>query len=228
MKQEPFPGTLERVKGKYYMTDEQEEWIRKWYPELKNEKLIRLTGMTHSTLHRFARQFGLTKTEKALKRIWKQSAKKIKRKCEKNGYYDSMRGKRPSEACYKAYQEYLHSDRYLHPLKIQKKRNPRKYREAMKRKSEERKALIRREKARVIYGLPMKTKMYRMVTIKPYTKRQTAHRHSALKRGYILMIECHEGSGERWNIYYDQDTQRAPIFERNCIKDGFKFLEYTE
>ena len=225
---EPFPGRVRKLRGRYVLTDEQEEWMKEWFPQLQNAKVMRLTGMTHSTMHRFARQLGLTKTEKTLKRIWRASARKIKRKCESNGYYASMRGKRPSDACYKAYQEYLHSDRYLHPLKIQKKRNPRKYREAMKRKSEERKALIRREKARVIYGLPQKTNLKRPVTLKPYTRRQTGHRHSALKHGYILMVECHEGSGERWNIYYDKDTKRRPIFEANCIADGFKFLELTE
>ena len=61
-----------------------------------------------------------------------------------------------------------------------------------------------------------------------YTKRQTSHRYNALKRGYIIMQDCSEHGGERYNIYYDNDTERAPIFERNLINDGFKLLKWHE
>ena len=62
----------------------------------------------------------------------------------------------------------------------------------------------------------------------PYTRRQTAHRYNALKRGYIIMEDCSEQGGERYNIYYDSDTQRTPIFERNLLKDGFHIKEWTD
>ena len=225
----PYPNKKPAHAGNRYELDaEQLEWFMMWFPKTENAKVARAMGVSMSTMHRLARLYGLKKSKSGLHQIMRRQAKVANRTKERNGYYASLRGRKPSEACRRDYQEYLKSDRYKHPLHILKERNPWKYVMRLKAVSAHRKALIRREKARVIYGLPMKTKMYRMVTIKPYTKRQTAHRHSALKRGYILMIECHEGSGERWNIYYDQDTQRAPIFERNCIKDGFKFLEYTE
>ena len=225
---EPFPGKVRKVKNKYVMTDEQEAWMKEWYPRLKNEKIMRMTGLTFSTMHRFARLYGLTKTEQTLKRIWRASGRKVKRTCEKNGYYASLRGKRPSEACLAAFQEYLHSDRYVNPLRRMREQSPKKYRESMKKRSESRRALIKKEKARILYGLPQKTRLKNPVTLVPYTRRQVGHRHAALKRGYILMVECHEGSGERWNIYYDADTKRGEKFERNCMEDGFRFLEYTE
>jgi hypothetical protein len=40
------------------------------------------------------------------------------------------------------------------------------------------------------------------------------------------MEDCSEQSGERYNIYYDDLTDRAPIFERNLIKDGFNLMKY--
>ena len=55
---------------------------------------------------------------------------------------------------------------------------------------------------------------------------QTAHMYNALKRGYIIMEDCSEQGGERYNIYYDGQTERAPIFERNLINDGFSVREY--
>jgi hypothetical protein len=61
-----------------------------------------------------------------------------------------------------------------------------------------------------------------------YTKSQTSHRYNALRRGYILMTDCSEQGGERYNIYYDKDTERAEIFERNLIADGFHIKEWKE
>ncbi|MDO4185147.1 MAG: ParB N-terminal domain-containing protein [Bacteroidales bacterium] len=34
--------------------------------------------------------------------------------------------------------------------------------------------------------------------------------------------------GERYNIYYDDQTERAPIFEKNLLKDGFHLLRWSE
>lgn len=53
-----FPGTLERnPKGfhEYILTDEQREWLCHYYPIIENPRLMKASGMSHSTLHRFAR-----------------------------------------------------------------------------------------------------------------------------------------------------------------------------
>jgi hypothetical protein len=61
-----------------------------------------------------------------------------------------------------------------------------------------------------------------------YTRRQVGHRYHALKRGYFVMEDCSEQSGERYNIYYDNNTQRSQRFERNLEKDGFHVKEWRE
>jgi hypothetical protein len=247
MKIDPFPGVLtaqmvdrpfttklgkagcQRVKA-WVLTDEQREWLCKWFPEEENSRLMKASGMSHSTLHRFAREFGLTKSEKGIKRIKKRQAAHIKRLCEKNGYYDSLRGKQLSEACRKAtaqmWQE-IRDGKREHPARIMKRTNPRKYREWMKRKSQERKETIRKEKLRVVYGLERKTRLKCIVLCK-YTRRQANHRYNALRRGYIVMEDCSEQGGERYNIYYDSDTERAPRFEKNLLKDGFKIIQWND
>jgi hypothetical protein len=93
----------------------------------------------------------------------------------------------------------------------------------MERKSQERKETIRKETRRVLYGMERKTRL-KMIVLCPYTRRQVAHRYNALQRGYILMADCSEHGGERYNIYYDDDTERTPIFEKNLLDDGFKLL----
>ena len=224
----PFPGQLTKYNGKYVLDHYQEEWLKRWYPTVENSRLMKASGMTHGTLHRFARQYELTKSKRGMRAIMSRHGQALKDKLEKNGYYDSLRGKAPSEACLKAYREYLKSDRYVHPLHIMKKRNPRKYAKWAKERSENRKALIRREKARLVYGLPPKSKLVRQVVLKPYTRSQTSRRYYALKHGYILMTDCYEGSGYRWKIFYDADTIRRPVFEANSIREGFTFEEYKE
>jgi hypothetical protein len=247
MKIEPFPGVLtaqtverpfvtktgkagcQRVKA-WVLTDEQRAWLCKWFPEEENSRLMKASGMSHSTLHRFAREFGLTKSPKGIKRIKKRQAAHIKKVCERNGYYDSIRGKQPSEACRQATAQMwqdIRDGKREHPARIMKRKNPRKYRKWMERKSIERKETIRKEIRRVVYGLERKTRL-KCIVMCPYTKRQTSHRYNALKRGYIVMQDCSEQGGERYNIYFDQDTERSPIFENNLLKDGFHLLRWSE
>ena len=242
---DPFPGVLtaqfvdrpfttktgragcQHVKA-YVLTDEQREWLCRWFPEEENSRLMKVSGMSHSTLHRFAHEFGLSKSPKGIKRIKKRQAAHVKRVCEKNGYYDSLRGRQPSEACRQAtarmWQE-IRDGKREHPAHIMRRENPRKYRRWMQRKSQERREIIRKEKRRVLYGLERKTRLKCIVMCK-YTRSQTAHRHNALRRGYFVMEDCSEQSGERYNIYYDHDTERSPIFERNLLKDGFHLKEW--
>ena len=245
MKIDPFPGVLtaqfvdrpfttktgkagcQRIRT-IVLSDEQRAWLCKWFPEEENSRLIAASGMSHSTLHRFARELGLTKSPKGIKRIKKRQAAHIKRVCEKNGWYDSLRGKPVSDACRKAtakmWQE-IREGKREHPARIMKRKNPRKYRQWMQRKSDERKETIRKETRRMLYGLQRQTHL-KCVVLNKYTKRQISHRYFALKRGYILMADCSEQSGERYNIYYDDQTKRTPIFEKNLIADGFNLLPY--
>ena len=235
MKIDPFPGTLTKQPLRhnsmgYVLTDEQRAWLCKWFPEEENSRLMKASGMSHSTLHRFARELGLTKSRKGMKRIKKRQAAHIKRLCEKNGYYDSIRGKQPSEACRKAtakmWQE-VRDGKREHPARIMKRTNPRKYRKWMERRSEARKETIRKETRRVLYGMERKTQL-KCIVMCPYTSSQTSHRYNALKRGYIVMEDCTEQGGERYNIYYDEQTERTELFERNLIKDGFNVLQWKD
>ena len=247
MKIDPFPGVLtkqmvdrpfttklgnqgcQRVKA-WVLTDEQRAWFCKWFPEEENSRLMKLSGMSHSTLHRFAREFGLTKSAKGIKRIKKRQAAHIKKVCERNGYYDSLRGRQPSEACRQATAQMwqdIRDGKREHPARVLKRTNPRKYRRWMQRKSEERRETIRKETRRMIYGLPRPPRL-RCVVMCRYTKRQVSHRYNALRRGYILLQDCSDAGGERYNIYYDDQTQRTDIFERNLIKDGFHLAPWSE
>ena len=226
-----FPGKLERNPTgfhEYILTPEQREWLCHYFPIVENTRLMKASGMSHSTLHRFARDLHLTKSEKGIRAIKRRQAAHIRRVCERSGYYDKLRGRAPSEATRAAtarmWQE-IREGKREHPTHIMKRTNPRRYQQWMQRKSEERKQSIRMERMRMKWGLPRKTRL-KSVVMQPYRRSQVAHRFNAQRRGYILADTCEEGSGHRYTIYYDNNTPRSEAFERNCIKDGFRIVEW--
>lgn len=244
---EPFPGKIQKCdvtvrrksktgkecsytfKDKFVLTSEQKKWLSRWFPEVENKRLSAVMCISEATLHRLAREQKLTKSEKGMRGIKKRQAAHIKRKCEKNGYYDSMRGKPVSVACMDGLRKYyddLKNKKRIHPLKILKRQHPFKYRNMMRKKSEERTELIRKEKFRQEHYLKRHTKLRIILT--PYRRSQVCRRYNALKRGYIVMDDTSEQGGERYNIYYDDDTIRSEKFENNLIKDGFRVKPYKE
>lgn len=226
MDMDKFPGTLNRVRpyGRIVLTPEQEEWLKAWYPTIENVRLMKVSGMSHSTLHRYARQLHIVKSEKGLKGIMQRQAKRAKRINEENGWYDSLRGRAPSPQCQAGYQEYIHSDRYKHPMTLMKEQHPKKYKQLLEKRSKHRKELIRKEKLRIMRGLPQKTKLTTPLVMCRYTRSQIWRRYNALRRGYFLSTDKSEAGGERYLIFYDDDTRRAKQFEKNCIADGFTFV----
>ena len=118
MKINPFPGEITKQvvqrpylrQGKQLvqkvpkivLTAEQEDWLRTYFPLIENKRLMKLSGLKDSSLHRFAREFGLKKSEEGMHAIKKRQAAHIKRLCQKNGYYESMRGRPAPEEFLKA------------------------------------------------------------------------------------------------------------------------------
>lgn len=219
----PFPGTLDRsgIGGKIMLTDEQLAWMTQYFPKIENSRLMEASGLTHSTLHRIARSYHLTKSVSGLRAIKRRQAKHIKQVCEANGYYDSLRGKPVSEACREGTRRLWASG--FHPTKNMSKRR---YQQYIQRKSESRKELWRQERFRQQYGLARQTNL-QMPEVN-FTKRQICHRYNAQQRGYII-TECsrRQDSPYRFVIFYDDDTERSEKFERNLIKDGFEPREWT-
>lgn len=216
----PFPGPRPQSHAgrKTMLTSEQQDWLRKWFPVVECRRLMKATGMTYYAIHHFAQVEGLTKSEDGLHTIMKRVACKANKTKESNGYFESIRGKRPHEnaieATRKRWKEGFHPYRQL---------SKRAYNKCMQRKSEAQKETIRRERRRDIYGLERKTALH--LPMSPYTKSQLAHRYYALRHGYLLSTDITEGHGERYVIYYDEQTDRRAVFERNAEKNGFTFKQ---
>lgn len=226
-----FPSPIGIMKGyghKMFLNDEQKEWLKKAYPVNENKRIAKAMGIGISRLRDFARELGLEKSEEGKKIILRRSRIAAAKTNEKNGCYDRKRGHPVSEAtmagCRRRWEEERMGLRE-NPQKRIKREEPEKYRVWVEKRSHERKESIRKEKMRMMYGLERKTKLKPVVLV-PYSKSQIHHRSNALKRGYVLDVECSEGSESRYVIYYDEDTKRNARFENNCIADGFKIMPW--
>lgn len=201
----------------YYLEGELKERFCKLFPKNSNRRMMTWFGIGFSTLQRFKRELGL---EKDMKAIRKQQAKDTKRICERNGYYASLRGKSPSDACIEARHRLRASG--FHPLKQLKATNPRKYKRLMRKKSEQRKELWRKERLRAFYGLERQTNL--RIPTNPMSRRATAHKYAMIKCcNYFAdpLVDPHI-------ICYDSETQRSARREATAAKYGFKVVEADE
>ena len=201
----------------YYLEGELKERFCKLFPKNSNRRMMTWFGIGFSTLQRFRRELGL---EKDMKAIRKQQAKDAKKICERNGYYESLRGKAPSEACMEAARQ-LRAEGF-HPIKQLKANNPRKYKRLMRKKSEQRKELWRKERLRAFYGLERQTNL--RIPSSPLSHSASSHKHA--------MIKCcnyfADPLGDPRVICYDSDTQRSARREATAAKHGLKVVEADE
>ena len=201
----------------YYLEGVLKERFCQLFPKNSNRRMMAWFGISFSTLQRFKREFGL---EKDMKAIRKQQAKDIKKICEKNGYYASIRGKAPSEACMEASRQLRASG--FHPIKQLKANNPRKYKRLMRKKSEQRKELWRKERLRAFYGLERKTNL--RIPASPLSHSASANKHAMIKACNYFA----DPLGDPHIICYDSETQRSARREATAAKHGLKVVEADE
>lgn len=224
----PFPGSVETSNNtrRKVLNDEQLEWLRHWFPVTENCRLSKVMRISEQKLRDFAVENGLKKTAAGMRAIKMRQTKAMVKTNNRNGCYDRKRGHPVSEATragnrkrWEEYRQGLRESTYETLLR----RDPKKYQAVKEKRSQNRRKLIEKEKRRILYGLERKTNI-KVVVMKPYTRSQSHHRYSALKRGYLLDEDCREGQPGRYVIYYDDETERSEKFEQNCIKDGLTFM----
>lgn len=201
----------------YYLEGELKERFCKLFPKNTNRRMMIWFGISFSTLQRFKREFGL---EKDMQAVRKQQAKDTKRICEKNGYYASLRGKAPSEACLEATRQLRASG--FHPMKQLKANNPRKYKRLMRKRSEQRKELYRKEQLRAFYGLERQTNL--RIPAAPLSHSASSHKHAMIKSCNYFA----DPLGDPHIICYDSETQRSAQREATAAKYGLKVVEADE
>ena len=201
----------------YYIEGELKERFCKLFPKNSNRRMMAWFGLSFSTMQRFKREFGL---EKDMQAIRKQQAKDITRICEKNGYYASLRGKKPSDASIEATRRLRSSG--FHPIKQLKANNPRKYKRMLRKRSEQRKELFRKERLRAFYGLERKTHL--RIPSNPMSRKAIAHKYAMIK----VCNYFADPLGDPHIICYDSETHRSAQREATAVKHGLKVVEADE
>ena len=207
-RREPKSGAME-----YVLEDENRERFIKLFPVHSTRRIMQWFGISFSTCQRFKRRLGLQKDMKAIR---KEHARDTKRICEANGWYDSLRGKAPSEAAIEATRRMRASG--FNPIKEFAKKHPAKYRNLVKKRAEGRKELIRKEHLREKYGLRRQTKL--RLTLQPLS-------HKASGQKYAMIVSCNyfaDSEHPSW-VCYDSETRRSPKRESTAMKHGLRIIE---
>lgn len=200
----------------YVLEGELRELFIKNFPIHSNRRIMQWFGLSHSTTQRFARGLGL---KKDMARIRKELVRDIKRTCEKNGYYDSLRGRgMPENALIglrKLYEEGFSAISRL------KEKSPRKYKKYLEKMSESHKDMWRKERLRAKYGLERKTKLN--IPFHPMTHRQSSQKHLMIKK-YNYFAD----PDDPHNVCYDSQTRRSERSEQTAIRHGLRIVEGGE
>lgn len=197
----------------YVLEGELKEKFIKLFPKNSNRRMMEWFGISHSTLRRLKTELGLKKDMKAIRHQLAMDTKKI---CEKNGYYDSLRGKPLSGACQEGHRRLRASGFY--PMKVLKEKHPRRYKNVLRRRAEDRKELIRKERLREEYGLKRKTKLN--LSQRPITSSAASFKYMLIhKRNYFAV------PGHTWWIAYDSETNRSERSEATARRHGFEIIE---
>lgn len=197
----------------YVLEGELKKKFIKLFPKNSNRRMMEWFGISFSTLQRFKNEFGLKKDMKAIRR---QQIMDVKKTCEENGYYDSLRGKPVSEAC-KEGSRRLRASGFC-PMRALKKKNPRRFKAVIRRRAEARKELWRKERLREEYGLERKTKL--RLSQRPITSSAASFKFLMIhKRNYFAV------PGHTWWIAYDSETDRSERSEATARRHGFEIIE---
>ena len=200
----------------YVLEGELRELFIENFPIHSNRRIMQWFGLSHSTTQRFARGLGL---KKDMTRIRKELVRDIKRTCEKNGYYDSLRGRgMPENALIGLRKLYEGGFSAISRLK---EKSPRKYKKYREKMSESHKDMWRKERLRAKYGLERKTKLN--IPFHPMTHKQSSCKHFMIKK-YNYFAD----PDDRHAVCYDSQTRRSERSERTAIRHGLRIVEGGE
>lgn len=202
--------------GGHSLSDEDIEWIIKHYKHTKNAEIMARFNIGESTLHRYARKYGLKKSKAFMKKAQRENAEKGYDVCLDNGVYEQNASYLSNQ-----WEEWKKLPREQWPgrkVGVKPQHQPgvnhRRYNKRIKEGYEKRRQTIRRERARLLYGLEQKTSLK---LTKIMTHKMSAHKHAMIKQCNYFPDEEHP----TW-IFYDNETNRSVLREAHAVKLGLK------
>lgn len=189
---------------KIILTPTQERWLVRHFKHTKNDEIRSRLGLSHSTLHRFARELGLTKSRQFMKKCQTATTQAAWVANRRKGWPPKGYIIPRSREC--GFQKGVTSLERL---------GSKREAERIRKAAESRRATVRKERLRIRWGLEKKTKL-KLVT----NKTKIYYRYALKKRGYDIT----RGSSV---AYVSPETRRSLKVEVNARKYGIQIIELS-
>lgn len=192
--------------NKIILSEKEEKYLKMHYKHTKNSEIAQKLGISETSLHRFARMYGLTKS------------KQFMAKCNKEGSIKARIVNKANNWPPKGYRIPNSDKGYFkngetNLKRLGKKRNDERIRKAVASRAK----TFKTERGRAYFGLPQQTKL-------KVIRRPRGYYHInwylGTKCGYILDRIKHIA-------YYSEATKRARILEKKGCK-YYRFLPAVE
>lgn len=187
---------------KIILSPRQEQWLIRHFKHTKNDELASRLGISQSTLHRFARELGLKKSRQFTKKCQENTTRKAWEANRRNGWPPKgYRIPRSEEHGFKKGETSLQ--------RIGAKREA----ERIAKAAESRRATVKKELARIHWGLEQKTKLKLVCN-----RKRIEYRHQLKKRGYLI-------SEDGRVAVITPHTTRHLKYEEKAKREGMRITE---
>lgn len=204
------------------LTEKEVQWIVRHYRHTKNDDIMAKFGIGESSLHRVARKYGLTKSRQHMKKMQWNATCHAHEACRRYGIYEETAVRMKQEAEDRKARGERIPGSFMPGQSNRDRMSKKQFKECYERIHEKRRETIRKERLRIKWGLPQKTRLnlnYNGYTDKD--RKRSIHRTLFRKCGYIV-----EYGGN--DVYYDEHTDRRPKMEANAHKFGLRVVGFLQ
>lgn len=188
---------------KIVLTPKQERWLTNHYKHTKNSECAERLGISPRSVVRIARALGLSKSRQFMVKCQRATAEAAKISHRLNGTYPPKGFRIPKSEV----------GQFKPGVTSRERIGDKREAERIRKSAESRRATVKKERARVVWGFEQKTKL------KLFTNpKKIQYRYALRQRGYLI------GRGESVAKVMP-DTQRSTSVEQNARKYGIRIVE---
>lgn len=198
---------MEQAINRGNLTVRELKWLSAHFKHTKNCEIALRLGISESTLHRLAREMGLTKSRQYMRKCQLYAASQARVSHVENGTYPPKGFIIPgSEKC-----------RFRKGESVKNRMSAKRYREMQEKRRASWLETRKKDRARFVFGLEQKTGFRYVKQGAP----KTNYRYNMKRKGYVTNLE-------RNVFFYPNEGMRCPVAERNAPKHGIKIMPLSE
>lgn len=188
---------------KIVLTPKQERWLTNHFKHTKNIECAERLGISLRSVVRIARSLGLSKSRQFMAKCQRETAEAAKISHRRNGTYPPKGFKIPNSE----------AGQFKSGVSSRERLGAKREAERIRKSAESRRATIKRERSRIVWGFEQRTKLKMVSNPK---KRQ--YRYELRQRGYQIA----RGASDAYIVAH---TKRSPKVEANARKHGIRVIE---